>query len=102
MTSRADKYRQAEDKGAFLLGMLKRGMKIGPLSEALDQPASILEDELEKLRRAGRVRCTNKTWYRADALAHYKPPEPKEPRLTEKQIKFLKKQQGFGFGEKTG
>lgn len=58
---------KAEQKDR-LLRILKRGHKIQPLAEALSVHASTLEKYLDELRRDGRVRCTNKTWYRSDAL----------------------------------
>jgi hypothetical protein len=100
--SKKEQFQRAEDQGAFLLRELKGGTKIGPLANKLDTSPVIIEQELEKLRRSGRVRCTNKTWYRADALESHKPKEPRERPLSSKELKFLARQQGFGFGERRG
>jgi len=90
MPKRRWKDLSGEEQSKAVLGACSRGRTSRAIVEFLDAPAPHVEDILVDLRKAGLVRCTDKHWYRADLplRAH----QPKEPRLTEKQLKALARQ----------
>lgn len=60
------------------------------ISERTGAPPQQVEEALSRMRTAGRVRCSNKGWYRSDKPVA--PPEPKAPRLTAEEAKRLERQ----------
>lgn len=82
-----------EQRELLLVSMLSKGKTAGAIATQLATSELRIEDTLVRLRAAGRVRCTNKTWFRADALQYVGERKPKKPRLSAAQKKLLERQE---------